>query len=149
MVGVAKILTGEMAAGEKRITDTADTCRQLGIANVVATCGFVLGDVYTRIAAGDEKPPLRVILKNLGYMLRTVPVAHAKAVRHLTAALEYYRTISAPSFIASTLFNLGLLDKKKKRMDAANAKFDEARELAASVDFQPLVEMIDEAKRVD
>ena len=34
-------------------------------------------------------------------------------------------------------------------MDAANAKFDEARELAASVDFQPMVEMIDEAKRVD
>ena len=33
-------------------------------------------------------------------------------------------------------------------MDAANAKFDEARELAASVDFQPMVEMIDEAKRV-
>ena len=77
------------------------------------------------------------------YVLRTVPFAAAKARRHLGVALDYFRKVDAPSYIAWVLYDLTMLDQKKKRKDDAKSKFDEARSLAQSVDLDPLIDMID------
>jgi hypothetical protein len=47
--------------------------------------------------------------------------------------------------MAWVLYDLAMLDKKKKRLDDAKSKFDEARSLAQSVSLDPLIDMIDAA----
>jgi len=84
-------------------------------------------------------------MRNLPYVLKTVPFAAGKARKHLGVALDHFRKVDAPSYIAWVLYDLALLDKKKKRTHEAKAKFDEARSLAQSVDLDPLIDMIDAA----
>jgi hypothetical protein len=82
-------------------------------------------------------------------VLRTAPFAAAKARKHLGAALDYYPNVDAPGNIAWALYDLAMLDKKKKRRDGAKSKFGEARARggggAAAVGREPLLDMIDAA----
>ena len=85
------------------------------------------------------------MLRNLPFLLRTLPFAKAKARRCLESALDGFRGFDCPSFVARCLYDLGLLDKTGKRAGEARAKFDEAREIAASVEATNLVTDIDAA----
>ena len=141
--GIAMMGLGEMAAGEKWITDGLEQQRRWKSPGSIATAELVLGEIYTRMALGIDTPPLAQIMRNLPYVLRTVPFAAGKARKHLGAALDFYRKVDAPSYIAWVLYDLARLDKKKKRNDDAKTKFEEARTLAELVQLDPLIEMID------
>lgn len=104
-----------------------------------------LGEIYLRMALGEARPPLPVLLKNLGFILRTAPFAAAKARRHLQDALEIYRQLDAPSQVAESLYSLGVLARARKRHDEARAQFDEAGRLARSVEASILADKIDAA----
>ena len=143
--GIAMMGLGDMAGGEKCIMDCIEMQRRWNSPGSVATGDLVLGEIYTRMALGIDAPPLGVIMRNLPYVLKTVPFAAGKARKHLGAALDYYRKVDAPSFIAWALYDLAMLDKKKKHKDDAKSKFDEARSLAQSVALDPLIDMIDAA----
>lgn len=143
--GVAMIGSGDMAGGEKCIMEGMAMQRRWKSSNAIATADLVLGEIYTRMALGIDTPPLGVIFRNLPYVLKTVPFASGKARKHLGAALEYFRKVDAPSMTAWALYDLAMLDKKKKRLGDAKAKFDEARTLAQSVELDPLIDMIDAA----
>jgi class 3 adenylate cyclase/tetratricopeptide (TPR) repeat protein len=141
--GVAMMGLGDMSGGEKWIIDRMDEERRRNSPCRVATSDLVLGEIYTRMALGIDPPPLTQIMRNLPYVLKTVPFAAGKARRHLQAALDYYRKVDAPSFMAWALYDLALLDKKKNHRDAARARFDEARTLAQSVRLDHLTDMIE------
>jgi class 3 adenylate cyclase/tetratricopeptide (TPR) repeat protein len=145
--GLVMMQMGDMAGGEKYITDTMAEAHKMGKSGDIAIGNLLLGEVYTRMALGVDTPPLAEIMRNLPYVLKTAPFAARKARKHLEAALDYTRKLDAPSFTAWALYNVGRLDKKKKRGDSANARFDEARSLAQSVALDPLVEMIDVAAK--
>jgi tetratricopeptide (TPR) repeat protein len=143
--GLAMMQMGNMAVGEKYIMDAIKESREAGKLGDVMTGNLLLGEIYTRMALGIDTPPLADIVRNLPYVVKTVPFAAGKARKRLNAALEYTRKVDAPSFTAWATYNLGRLDQKKKRHDAAKANFDEARSLARSVELDPLVDMIDAA----
>ena len=85
-LGATMVMAGDMARGIRLIEDS--TGRMAGWGQPLAH-GFghaTLGAVYLEMATGKERPPLSVILPNLGFLLRTLPVVAAKARRHLEAA---------------------------------------------------------------
>ena len=141
--GIAMMGLGDMSGGEKWIIDRMNEERRRNCPGRVATSDLVLGEIYTRMALGIDPPPLAQVMRNLPYVLRTVPFSAGKARKHLGAALDYYRKVDAPSFMAWALYDLALLDKKKKRHDDARARFEEARTLSQSVRFDHLIDMID------
>ena len=106
---------------------------------------MVLGEIYLEVALGEEKPPLKVLLRNLGFVLRTVPFAKAKARRHLSLALAEARRMDAPSFAARILYDLGRLSRAQKRGPEAEAAFAEARALAETAEAPALLAKIDAA----
>ena len=73
------------------------------------------------------------------------PVAGAKARKHLEAAAEQCRALDIPATLAMSLHGLGLLASAKMRSADARAHLDEARELAAAVEAEALVDKIDAA----
>ena len=143
--GIALMGLGDMAGGEKWIMDGIERLRRLNSCVSLAISDLVLGEIYTRMALGIDTPPLSRIMHNLPYVLKTVPFAAGKARKHLANSLNYFRKVDAPSYMAWALYDLALLDQKKKLVDAANEKFDEARNLAKSVQLDPLIDMIDAA----
>ena len=101
--------------------------------------------VYLQLAIGGETPPLSVMLRNFWFLLRTLPAAQKKARRCLESAAAQHRSFDMPSALAHNLYSLGLLDEAKKRPVEARAHFEEAREIADSVEAAALVRQIDAA----
>ncbi|MFQ5973486.1 MAG: hypothetical protein ACE5Q3_14245, partial [Alphaproteobacteria bacterium] len=143
--GLAMVLRGELTSGVRHIEETMRSCAAYGSHVVLGQCHIYLGEIYLQMALGKEKPPPGVLLKNLGFILRTAPFAARKARRHLTDALRIFRELDAPSAAAWALMDLGLLEIARKKGGEARTHLEEARDLARSVDAAGLSGRIDEA----
>ena len=144
-LGATLVMAGDMTRGIRLIE--ASTERMAGWGQPLAR-GFGhmnLGAVYLELATSKERPPLSVILRNLGFLLRTIPFAATKARRHLEAAVAEFRRLDVPYFLAASLYNLGLLHEAKGKPGEAKACFEEARPIAEAVEMTTLVEQIDAA----
>ena len=65
------------------------------------------------------KPSLSIILKNIWFLIRNVPVASKKAEHHFYKAIEGAKEMGAKSFLGQAYLDLGLLYKTKKKTDKA------------------------------
>lgn len=143
MLGAAKVLNGKMSEGialiEEVVHDEALSANQ---ATRVAG-EMILGEVYLEIAIGEERPPLSVLLRNLGFIVTTLPLARSRAARHLKAALARAREMDATSLIARLQYDLGRLAKLRRKPEQARAAFAEARALAESVEADGIIARID------
>ncbi len=143
MLGAAQVLNGRMSDGlaliERVIRDEAMFANQ---ATRVAV-EMILGEVYLEIAVGEERPPLSVLLRNLGFVVTTLPVARSRAERHLRSALAGAREMDATSLIARLQYDLGRLAKLRRKPEDARAAFAEARTLAESVEADGIIARID------
>ena len=145
-IGVALVGSGQFARGIRFIEDTEHRFVRWNFPTGPAHCQMFLGEIFTRLALRMDKPPSwRVVVKNLPFLIRTMPFAAAKARKHLCRSIELYRRYDAPSYVAWSLLNLGLLDAARKRMVSARAAFDEARRFAERAEAFALLKRIDEA----
>ena len=106
----------------------------------------VLGQIYLTMALGGQRPPLAVMLRNLGFLARTAPFAARLARRHLEAAVQECRRLDILFGLANALFHLGLLHQAKRRTREARVCLDEARAVAATAEAAALCEQIDAAR---
>jgi tetratricopeptide (TPR) repeat protein len=143
VLGVGRVMLGDMARGMRAIEDATAAAEQLGQTIARPYGDLFQGETYLQMAIGGEKPPLSVMLRNLPFLLRTLPFATRKSRRCLESALDGFRTLESPSFIARCLYDLGLLDRAGKRTAEARANFVEARGIADSVEATTLVDQID------
>ncbi len=143
LYGVAQVLDGNFAQGIRFIKESRKQIMRWGNPRLAEFEDFFLGQIYLALALGEEKPSAGVIFKNLGFLIWNLPQAARKAEHHLRAAEYIFRQQNAPSFIAQALVGLGLLAVKRKRHDEAREIFQEARELAASVEGMAIVEVAD------
>jgi hypothetical protein len=127
------------------IEDAVREAQEWGQTGVRAFGDLIIGEIYLKIASGDEKPSLPVILHNLPFIIRTMPFATSKAQHYLESALASFRSADRPSYVARSLYDLALTDRCQKRPDEARKKFAEAREIALSVEAENLVRDIDVA----
>jgi tetratricopeptide (TPR) repeat protein len=145
MLGVAKVLNGKMSEGVALIEQVVrDEVLSANQATRVAG-PMILGEVYLEIAIGEDRPPLSVLLRNLAFVLTTLPVARSRAARYLESALLKAREMNAPSLIARLQYDLGRLAILRRRHQEARAAFAEARTLAESVGADGIIARIDAA----
>ncbi len=143
--GLALAMSGRLAKGVRYIESKARYYVGLGQPLAELWANYYLGEIYLQMALGTERPPLSVILRNLGFILRTAPFAARLARRHLEATEAQCRDYDIPLQLAMSLYSLGLLDTEKKQPDQARARLREAREIADSVEATNLVDQIDAA----
>jgi tetratricopeptide (TPR) repeat protein len=140
--GAALVLAGQMAAGIRWIEASIQRFAAWGNATQPATGHMILGEIYLQMALGKKEPPLRVILRNLGFVLRTLPLASYKARRHLEEAVRRARHVGMPGILARSLLDLGLLYAAKKRWEEARTSLEQALQLAESLASSALREKI-------
>jgi uncharacterized protein HemY len=74
-------------------------------------------------------------MKNLWFILRTVPFADKKAHDHLQTVVNMAREYNMPGYLAKALYGLGVLARKKKKYGAARSYFTEALKVAETSDL--------------
>ncbi len=138
-MGAAQVMQGDMANGVRSIQAAQAEAENWGMTPATAMGNQYLGETYLQFVIGEEKPPTSVMLANFSFLLRTLPFAKSKARRYLQNAIDGYRALDAPSFEARCHYNLGLLEMAAKRTTQAQASFQQARDLAETVEATNIV----------
>jgi len=80
----------------------------------------VMGTVYSKIAqGGGKKKDFSFLMKNIGFLIKTVPFAHKKAEEHLNIAIKTAGEMGAKSILGPAYLELGQLYKAKGKIDKA------------------------------
>jgi tetratricopeptide (TPR) repeat protein len=142
-IGLVQVLNGNIARGVRWIEESKKRVAGWGFDNVSGIADFFLGQIFFRMAFGGTKPPVGVVLKNIGFLLLNLPLAEKKARQYLEKALNGFRDRDARGWSAKTLISMAMLSTNKKDLDKARDQFIEARVLAESVGANNLVNEID------
>ena len=91
----------------------------------LAVSEYILGAVHSQIAAGP-RPSLSIVVKNIGFLVKTVPFATKKVEEHFNKAIELLKEIGAKGFLGLSILSLGLLYQSSKRNEDARQSILEA-----------------------
>ncbi len=147
--GAALLRSGRMAAGVRWLNDAisrhsqSDNC-------VVCTFGhLVLGITYLRMVCGEGELSLKAKVRNLPFLIRSMPVARRRCAFHLTSAIELSRRHEVPGQLARALCERGHLELACKSYAAARADFAEAEEIATKHHYENVLRRVAEAYQHD
>jgi class 3 adenylate cyclase/tetratricopeptide (TPR) repeat protein/ABC-type dipeptide/oligopeptide/nickel transport system ATPase component len=85
-----------------------------------ANCNYLMGRVYSKIAqGGGKKKDFFFTMKNIGFLIKTLPFAHKKAEEHFHIAIKTAEEIGAKSIFGQAYLELGKLHKTKGKTEKA------------------------------
>jgi class 3 adenylate cyclase/tetratricopeptide (TPR) repeat protein len=125
-LGIAMVAKGHLYQGIRMVEDVIQAYIENENKYRYAFFNFLLGKVYLQILRGGEKKNILFLVKNIGFLIRTVPFAHKKAEDHLNKAVEVAKEIGAKNILGQAYFNLGQLHKFKGKTDKARECISEA-----------------------
>jgi len=117
--GVASIMQGEMDKGLKKIEEAIAVCKDNGRKSAIASLEFALGFVYLKMVQGEGPMSLSLLVKNIGFIIKNLPVAAKKSETHFNKAIELGKEIGARGVTGPAYLALGQLHKAKKRIEKA------------------------------
>jgi tetratricopeptide (TPR) repeat protein len=80
----------------------------------------LMGMVYSRIAqGGGEKKDFSFLIKNIGFLMKTVPFAYKKAEEYFNIAIKTAGEIGAKAGLGAAYLGLGQLHKAKDKKEKA------------------------------
>lgn len=137
LMGVVMITRGELQKGVDIVKDIITSCAKTESWWRYASLNLLLGKFYLQIAQGGKSRGLSFLIKNLAFIIRTVPFSGRLAEEHLTITMKKAKEIGANNLLAQALLELGKLHRLKKRDNLAITHITEAiglfRESGASV----------------
>ena len=136
-LGIALVLIGRINDGVRWIEQSIERFQEWGYPPVFAALGhLMLGELYLGFVIPDpaHKPDPWILLKNIWFVLRTMPLAARKARYHLEKAVTFSRDHDAPAYLAWSLLDLGRLEAAKGDKRVAATLLEEALERADAVD---------------
>ncbi len=126
--GIAMVLTGDVGAGVRWIEEARRRFAEWGNAMGVAFAHLTLGEIYLRITRRETTLSLGMLLRNLGFAVRTLPVVSRKARRELEQAVRLTRELGMGAWLARSLLGLGLLCQAEGRVADARRHLEDAQE---------------------
>lgn len=133
--GKAMVMAGQISQGVTHIHDSMAYWAALGNYTQRVWGNEHLGDVYLQLAMGKRALSPRIFLRNLCFLVRTLPVAHRKARHHFEEVVRDARAYKMPGYLAKALYGLGLLSRAKKDLKEARSLLDEALKVAEASDL--------------
>jgi class 3 adenylate cyclase/tetratricopeptide (TPR) repeat protein len=118
-LGTAMIAKGDMNRGFKMIEEAHRSFIREGRKYHMALTEYILGKIYSQIVDGSGSVSPLSLIKNIGFVVKTVPFADQKADSHFKKAIEGAKAIGAKSVLGPAYLDWGLLHKVKKRTDQA------------------------------
>jgi class 3 adenylate cyclase/tetratricopeptide (TPR) repeat protein len=144
-VGVCKVLQGNLAQGI-HIIEQAILKRENEGYRMAADWGrLILCEIYLQIIAGNEKPPLLVLLRNLPIILKVLVTASSRIRTLVAHAIKNPQFDPDGHFVGWANMILGLLYKNKKKHSLAIQHLTEARRIISEFGPSPMLARIETA----
>jgi len=124
-LGPALIAQGRMSQGMELLDKAQQMINESGRKSGEAFYEYIMGKIYSLTATGP-KPSLANMAKNIGFIVKNVPVASRKTVDHFNRAIEVSKEIGAKGPLGLAYLDLGMFHKAKKRTDQARECLTEA-----------------------
>jgi len=124
-LGPALIAQGRMSQGMELLDKAQRMINESGRKSGEAFYEYIMGKIYSLTATGP-KPSLANMAKNIGFIVKNVPVASRKTVDHFNRAIEVSKEIGAKGPLGLAYLDLGMFHKAKKRTDQARECLTEA-----------------------
>jgi class 3 adenylate cyclase/tetratricopeptide (TPR) repeat protein len=80
---------------------------------------YILGHIYFEMIQDKAPKDFKIIAKNIGFLIKTIPFAAKKAERHYQTAIQAAKEIGAKGVLGQSYLDLGILCKIKQRNDEA------------------------------
>jgi class 3 adenylate cyclase len=119
------IVTGRMKQGLKILEATQKTLIKNQRQFWYIQSEYVLGKIYSQMASGP-KPALSTMAKNIGFLVKNVPIAVKKAEEHFTRAVELSKEVGANGILGWSYLELGLFYQTRKKNNHARECLSEA-----------------------
>ncbi|MFC1535371.1 AAA family ATPase, partial [Thermodesulfobacteriota bacterium] len=124
-LGPVFIAQGRMNEGMKMLEKARKMIAESQRKGCEAFYEYIMGKIYSLTATGP-KPSLSTMAKNIGFLVKNVPVASRKTVDHFNRAIEVSKEIGAKGPLGMAYLDLGMFYKSKKETDQARACLSEA-----------------------
>jgi hypothetical protein len=150
--GVCKILQGNIGDGLRLIEEAILRREKEGFLDMADWSRLSLAEFYLQIIAGNEKPPLPTLLRNLPTLLRNLPIlvrVMLTAPSRIPDLLK--RVLANPHFdpaghhIGRAQMILGLFYKVKKKRALALQHLTEAKRILSQFGQTPILARVDTA----
>ena len=144
-VGMCKVFQGNIRDGIHFLEKVILRREEEGWLRAAAWCGLFLGDVYVHIIAGDERPPIPTLLRNLPVLLKVILTASSRIPALVTRVLENPYYDKAGHQVGYAQMILGLFYKAKKKRALALEHLSEARRIFAQFGQSPILARVETA----
>jgi hypothetical protein len=104
-----------------------------------------LAEVYLQIIAGNDRPPVATLLKNLPVLLKVMTTASSRVPALMTRILENPRFDPTGHHVGHVKLILGLLYKAKKKRSLAIQHLTEAKRIFSQFGQTPILARVETA----
>nr|MDA8154924.1 tetratricopeptide repeat protein [Actinomycetota bacterium] len=130
-LGAIMVLAGQMKKGIRHIEHFMEHWAAMGNSAQPVWGHLFLSEIFLQLALGKEKPPFKIILKNIGFILLNAPTARRKARYHLEEVVKKSRQYNMPGFLAKALYGLGILEQTRKNYPKSRSYLEEGLKIAS------------------
>ncbi len=118
-IGAILMTKGQMSKGLKMIESALETCVQNERILRAAVIEHMLGKIYLQMVSKSGKTSLATVVKNIGFIVKNVPVATKKAETHFNNVLAIAKKKGAKGIEGQTYLDLGRLYRANGRNNQA------------------------------
>jgi tetratricopeptide (TPR) repeat protein len=128
-LGIISIVKGDIKRGLKIIHDAIEIYKEVGRKPAVAILEHAVGKIYFQLMEIKKPINLSLVARNIGFLIRNLPVAGNKSEKHLNNAIRIAQEIGANGILGQAILDLGILQKRKNRNDKARESLERAIQL--------------------
>jgi class 3 adenylate cyclase/tetratricopeptide (TPR) repeat protein len=143
--GLLLIAKGHLSQGIEKFQEVQDIWLRNERKCLYAASEYMMGGVYLKLSQGGGKLVLPMIIKNISFLLKTIPVAKRKAEEHFNRAIEVAKEIGAKCTMGMAYLDLGLLYKMNGKIEQAKECLSKAIQIFEQCEAEGFLKQAKEA----
>ena len=144
LYGAICVSKGQMSRGLKIIEAVQESYKKSERKFMLGFSEQLLGNIYLQIAEGAKPASVLTVAKNIGFLLKNVPLATEKAQKHFDKAMKIAEDIGSKNAIAMICLGLGRLHRAKNRNKQAREYISKAIKIFREVEANAFLKQAEE-----
>jgi tetratricopeptide (TPR) repeat protein len=139
-LAVILVSRGELTHGLRKLKRLAATAETNGRYWAQSVIEHIQGTIYLRLLRRESSLDLKGLVRNLGFLIKTLPQAAGRAEAHFKRAISIASDIGSTNVVGQASLDLGRLYRLKKDTERSRECIDKAiglfKEIGASVHLE-------------
>jgi tetratricopeptide (TPR) repeat protein len=142
---IVSIAKGNLSEGVRIVEGLLRLCLQNESRYYYATGNYLMGQIYLQMVQRVGPKSFSLLARNIGFLIKNVPVANKKAEAHFSKAIEVAKEAGEKGVMGQSYLGLGLLYATKGRKDEARRCISKAFHLFEQCEAEVYLKQAKEA----